>query len=529
MSDRVKWTAGYVVAWVEDEEFQKKTRAFILEKVAAEKPDIILAHSLGSLISYNAFSHPDAGAAGISSVLNKCNYITLGSQIGNPFVVRNLTPGRIEPLDVGYWYHLYNEEDDVFTAEIRLFGADNFKQVNTPFDIPGFADHSATSYFKQSATVSDVWGRIAEQTVTPRPRALRPAVTAARTGKAVVRAPRRLKYRALLVGINDYPEDSDKLEGCINDVYQMSAVLQECGFPPDSIRVCLDSRATARGIMERLQWLIDDPREGDQRIFYYSGHGASIPEYGDGNEPDRLCESLVPYDFDWSPETAITDDQIFSIYSQLPYELRLAMIFDCCHSGGMHRDGGRKIKAIQPPDDIRHRTLKWDTETGMWVSRDFKRLNKNFSSDTEVNKKFFGKNGATSRLGRASLLRGQDERTYKSMTKTGSGKNLGPYLPMIIEACREEEYSYEYRHGVTSYGAFTYSLEPGTPAERLEGHLPEDVKSSRRDELMAVQQKIAFEFGESLVGYELDALIDAEVEPGVWIGRTQHGERDRVS
>ncbi|MFM7836368.1 MAG: radical SAM protein, partial [Planctomycetaceae bacterium] len=42
-------------------------------------------------------------------------------------------------------------------------------------------------------------------------------------------------------------------------------------------------------------------------------------------------------------------------------------------------------------------------------------------------------------------------------------------------------------------GVFTYSLEPGTPAVRLDGHLPEDVKEARRDELMALQQEIAFE------------------------------------
>lgn len=34
----------------------------------------------------------------------------------------------------------------------------------------------------------------------------------------------------------------------------------------------------------------------------------------------------------------------------------------------------------------------------------------------------------------------------------------GPYLPLIIEACGEEELSYEYRHGATSYGAFTFAL-----------------------------------------------------------------------
>lgn len=69
-------------------------------------------------------------------------------------------------------------------------------------------------------------------------------------------------------------------------------------------------------------------------------------------------------------------------------------------------------------------------------------------------------------------------------------------------------------------GVFTYSLEPGTPAVKLDGHLPEEVKEQRRDELMALQQQIAFEHAESLIGFELDVLIDEQVEEGVWVGRT---------
>jgi ribosomal protein S12 methylthiotransferase len=67
-------------------------------------------------------------------------------------------------------------------------------------------------------------------------------------------------------------------------------------------------------------------------------------------------------------------------------------------------------------------------------------------------------------------------------------------------------------------GVFTYSLEPGTPAVKLDGHLPEEVKEARRDELMAVQQEIAFNYGDSLVGYELDVLIDEQLEgePGAF-------------
>src|SRR4029078_2187760 len=69
-------------------------------------------------------------------------------------------------------------------------------------------------------------------------------------------------------------------------------------------------------------------------------------------------------------------------------------------------------------------------------------------------------------------------------------------------------------------GVFTYSLEPGTPAVKLDGHLPEEVKNARRDHLMELQQEIAFEFGDSLVGYELDVLIDDQVDDETWIGRS---------
>jgi ribosomal protein S12 methylthiotransferase len=68
-------------------------------------------------------------------------------------------------------------------------------------------------------------------------------------------------------------------------------------------------------------------------------------------------------------------------------------------------------------------------------------------------------------------------------------------------------------------GVFTYSPEPGTPAMKLEGHLPDDVKEARRDSLMALQQQIAFDFADSLVGYELDCLIDDQVDDQTWVGR----------
>jgi hypothetical protein len=207
-----------------------------------------------------------------------------------------------------------------------------------------------------------------------------------------------------------------------------------------------------------LRWLLDDPRPGDERVFYYSGHGATIPEYGENNEPDRKMETLVPWDFDWSPERAIVDDQIYALYSQLPYGTRFTMILDCCHSGGMHRQGGPKVRGLSPPDDVRHRELKWSSAEEMWVDRDWRPLNREFSSERGVNEKFFGAAGVSTRLGRASLVRSRPEQEYKREKRRVGSAKLGPFLPLILEACQEKQFSYEYRHGVTSYGAFTYAL-----------------------------------------------------------------------
>jgi ribosomal protein S12 methylthiotransferase len=57
-------------------------------------------------------------------------------------------------------------------------------------------------------------------------------------------------------------------------------------------------------------------------------------------------------------------------------------------------------------------------------------------------------------------------------------------------------------------GVFPYSLEPGTPAARLDGHLPEEVKQERRDRLMEAQQEIAFRWSAAQVGKELEVIVD---------------------
>jgi hypothetical protein len=279
---------------------------------------------------------------------------------------------------------------------------------------------------------------------------------AARAVKDVPDAP---THRALLVGINAYPDPANRLEGCVNDVFLMSSVLQECGFDAEDIRVVIDERATASAIMDRLHWLLDGTAANDQRFFYYSGHGAQLPVYGAAGKVERVDACLVPYDFAWSRETAITDDRILNLYSQLPYDAYFMMVLDSCYSGGMTRGGGTRVRGLTPPDDIRHRMLRWDAADQLWVPRDLSATNPNLTADDDQEteaRPYVPEGTGMHLLGRAVSLRVlTPERADKVRKEL---KHKGPYLPVVYEACGPQEYSYEYQHGVISQGAFTYAL-----------------------------------------------------------------------
>lgn len=86
----------------------------------------------------------------------------------------------------------------------------------------------------------------------------------------------------------------------------------------------------------------------------------------------------------------------------------------------------------------------------------------------------------------------------------------------------EEMVEFVRKHRFERAGVFTYSYEPDTPAAKLPDQVPEEVKESRRERLMAAQQEIAFEWNDNQIGKTLDVIIDGPVpgEASAWIGRT---------
>ena len=68
-------------------------------------------------------------------------------------------------------------------------------------------------------------------------------------------------------------------------------------------------------------------------------------------------------------------------------------------------------------------------------------------------------------------------------------------------------------------GAFQYSFEPGTAAEDLGDPIAPEVKQSRWERLMELQQGISLERNQSFVGKNLDVLIEGHGD-GISIGRS---------
>ena len=70
-------------------------------------------------------------------------------------------------------------------------------------------------------------------------------------------------------------------------------------------------------------------------------------------------------------------------------------------------------------------------------------------------------------------------------------------------------------------GVFTYSPEEDTPAADLPDQIEEEVKQERQAEIMELQQEIAFENAEAMVGREVLVLIEGRVaDENAYVGRT---------
>ena len=173
-----------------------------------------------------------------------------------------------------------------------------------------------------------------------------------------------MKNKALLVGINAYPNPSNQLRGCINDIVDMEYFItsKHKVYDKENIRTLTDSRATKKGILTQLDWLILGASAGDQILFQYSGHGAQVPSRKPSFEKDGLDEIICPYDFDEEDgvaETAISDKEFANIFAKIPKGVHFVWISDSCHSEDLSR---KQEMNDNPATNTRFRRFNHDNQ-----------------------------------------------------------------------------------------------------------------------------------------------------------------------
>jgi hypothetical protein len=141
------------------------------------------------------------------------------------------------------------------------------------------------------------------------------------------------------------------LAGCDVDADAMANLLVSgFGFAAGNVFVLKDKNATRANIAGALVELGKRAGPHDAVLFYYSGHGAQIPDL-DGDEEDGWDEAIVPCD----PKPAriateeemgvfLSDDAMREIFDAYKTK-NVTMIFDSCHSGDAIRDATEEAPA----------------------------------------------------------------------------------------------------------------------------------------------------------------------------------------
>lgn len=94
-------------------------------------------------------------------------------------------------------------------------------------------------------------------------------------------------------------------------------------------------------------------------------------------------------------------------------------------------------------------------------------------------------------------------------------------FPGESEANHEELMEFVDEMEFDRLGVFTYSAEEDTPAADMPEQIEESVKEDRQAELMELQQDIAFDKAEDMVGSEVLMMVEGKVaDENVYVGRT---------
>jgi hypothetical protein len=205
---------------------------------------------------------------------------------------------------------------------LTIEGSDTDTDIITSFIINEYGDHvpilneAVISGLKENTKVKFKYNRIAVGAD------MKELVAASIIGEENI--------KALLIGIDTYAKNA--IRGSVSGLCKLENVLiNKFGYFEEDIKKLINEEATKNAISFYLTKLINEAKDGDKLIVFFSGHGTY------NNNANGRMEGICPFDFDPNAsESSFSEKDLKDLFKKIEDKnIKLLLICDSCYSGGI--------------------------------------------------------------------------------------------------------------------------------------------------------------------------------------------------
>jgi hypothetical protein len=171
-----------------------------------------------------------------------------------------------------------------------------------------------------------------------------------------VRAPR---LYALLVGIDEYPASITSLRGCVNDIEDVYVYLTDAVRFQAHVRKLLNREATCSAVIDGFRRHLSQAGPGDTALFWYCGYGSTLavpPGWWEVEPNGTTMQTLVCADSRGvgKPHDLLDKHLAILIREVTSRGAHVAVVLDCCHSGGAGRalPPSAAVRQLEPASEL---------------------------------------------------------------------------------------------------------------------------------------------------------------------------------
>lgn len=144
-------------------------------------------------------------------------------------------------------------------------------------------------------------------------------------------------YYALIIGIDNYEGKWDALDNAVRDAKTIENTLKE-SYYFDHFRTLYDEEATRINISKEMDWLMNNVKEEDNVLIYYSGHGEYNKNMDEGFWVPVDARGSASYEL-------LSNNDLQSLMKGIKSKHTL-LISDACFSGDIFR-GAAMVKEFE--------------------------------------------------------------------------------------------------------------------------------------------------------------------------------------